>query len=321
MDIRSNLRMSLSEHGPVAQKTYTFASGSWQPSIEKLSSAPITAIRLITWNIDAQNQGGPIRMAGALRYLETLVATFPADLPVVVFFQEMVPNDLKLLRASPWIRARFALTDLDPINWKTSYYGTTALVDARVPLTRIFRVYYKDTQMDRDALFIDISIAAPPSSISTNPPRILRLCNTHLESLVSHPPLRPAQLAEAARHLHSPAVHAGVLAGDLNAIEPFDRTLPAAYALKDAYLEAGGREDAEEGFTWGYQSYAELRERFGCGRLDKMLFCGGVVLKGLQRVGVGVQVEEGKRAKMRSFGALEWVTDHYGLMAEVVVVG
>ena len=48
--------------------------------------------------------------------------------------------------------------------------------------------------------------------------------------------------------------------------------------------------------------------------MDKVLFCGECEVKGLERVGVGLRLEEGK-------GEGEWVTDHYRLMAEIVVVG
>ena len=40
----------------------------------------------------------------------------------------------------------------------------------------------------------------------------------------------------------------------------------------------------------------------------------------MQKIGVGVKVDESKRDKMRSFGALEYVTDHYGLMADLLVI-
>lgn len=310
------LKMSDSHPVPAEQKNYAFAAGSWQISTAKLSLPTVSTIRLITWNIDAQAQGGPLRMTSALRYLEALMNSFPPSLPLIICFQKMVPNDLKLLQAAPWIRARFALTDTDPMNWRTPYIGTVTLIDRRLHVSRVFRVYYKDTQMDRDALFVDIS-ANPASSTG---PRILRLCNTHLESLANQPPLRPVQLAEASQHLHAPSVHAGILAGDLNAIEPLDRTLPAANGLKDAYLETGGQEDCEQGYTWGSLSYAELREKYGCGRLDKVLCCGRAEVRSLQRIGVGIKVDEAKRAKMRSFGALEFVSDHYGLVADVVVL-
>lgn len=257
-------------------------------------------------------------MAGALRYLEGLINTFPRELPLIIFFQEVVRNDLMLLQAAPWVRARFVLTDTDAIHWKAPYYGTTTLIDRRLPLARVFRGFYKYTQMDRDGLYVDI--ATKPASASN--PRILRFGNTHLDSLDHTNPtthLRPAQFAEASQYLHSPSIHAGILAGDFNAVDPVDRTLHATHDLKDAYLEGGGKEDSHEGYTWGYQSYAEVREKFGCSRPDKVLFCGRVRVRGLQRIGIGVKVDEAKRAKMWSFGALEFVTDHYGLMADVVV--
>ncbi len=51
-----------------------------------------------------------------------------------------------------------------------------------------------------------------------------------------------------------------------------------------------------------------------------MLYCGGVEVRNLERIGVGVKVEEAKRAKTKSYGALDFVTDHYGLMADVMMV-
>lgn len=42
-------------------------------------------------------------------------------------------------------------------------------------------------------------------------------------------------------------MYAGVFAGDMNANKPLDRTLPQENGFKDAYLELGGKEDAEEG--------------------------------------------------------------------------
>lgn len=312
MDIHLGLHMSRSTTEPIEQETFIFKDDGWQEAIQQSSSSPITTIRLLSWNIDFQAQGGPIRMAGALHYLEELITTISAEIPVIIFLQEMVANDLKLIKSASWIRSRFAITDVDPSNWSSFTYGTTTLIDRRIPVARVFRAYYKETQMDRDAFCVDIPTLP-------NNERIIRFCNSHLESLPISPPIRPGQMAEVSQHLHDPSIHGGVLAGDLNSIQPFDYTLHSENNLKDAYLEGGGQEGNEEGFTWGYQSYAALRERFGCQRLDKILYCGKVEVKALQRIGIDVKVEEGKREKMRSFGALEYVTDHYGLMADVVV--
>lgn len=251
-------------------------------------------------------------MAGALQYLEELITIISTEIPVIILLQEMVANDLKLIKSASWIRSRFAITDVDPSNWGSPTYGTTTLIDRRIPVAHVFRAYYKETQMDRDAFCVDIS-ALP------NNERIIRFCITHLESLPMSPPIRPGQMAEVSQHLHDPSIHGGVLAGDLNSIQPSDYSLHSENNLKDTYLEGGGQEENEEGFTWGYQSLTSLRERFGCQRLDKILYCGKVEVKALQRIGIDVKVEEEKRAKMRSSGALEYVTDHYGLMADVVV--
>lgn len=313
MDVHLGLHMSRSATEPIEQKAFMFKDGGWQGTTKQPSCSPTSIIRLLSWNIDFQAQGGPIRMAGALQYLEELISTFPAEIPVMILFQEMVANDLKLIKSAPWIRSQFVITDTDVSNWSSPTYGTTTLIDRRIPVARVFRAYFKETQMDRDAFCVDIPTLP-------NHERILRFCNSHLESLPISPPIRPGQMAEVSQHLHDPSVHGGVLAGDLNAIQPFDYTLHSENNLKDAYLEGGGQEKKEEGFTWGYQSYASLRERFGCQRLDKILYCGKVEVKALQRFGINVKVEEGKRAKMRSFGALEFVTDHYGLMADVVVM-
>ncbi|KAI9879952.1 MAG: hypothetical protein M1830_006260 [Pleopsidium flavum] len=150
----------------------------------------------------------------------------------------MVINDLKLIQAAGWICDRFALTDVDNRNWESEYYGTTTLIDKRLPIDKVFRVHY-ETGRERDGLFV--------------------LCNTHLESLEAEARLRPSQVAAVARQLHSPEAYAGILAGNCNAIQPFHRTLQIENDLKDAYLELGGQEDGEGGYTWGHQVPRETR--------------------------------------------------------------
>lgn len=163
--------------------------------------------------------------------------------------------------------------------------------------------------MGRDALFIDLDFSDGNNNAGNSR---IRLGNTHLESLVADPPLRPAQVALASRSLHDDTAQGGVLVGDFNAIQRFDRTLHVETDLKDAYLEAGGIEGdekegdgpgyekegggpgCEKGWTWGMQSREGQRERFGCSRMDKMLFCGGVRLENLERIGEGVKVPKGE---------------------------
>lgn len=120
------------------------------------------------------------------------------------------------------------------------------LLPHALPLTSISRLHYPNTAMMRDALFADVALPGAPGAPGES--RILRLCTSHLESLRVSPPRRPAQLAAAAAHLRQ--AYVGVLGGDLNAIEEFDKGLPGECGLKDAFLEAGGVEGEEGGMTW-----------------------------------------------------------------------
>ena len=111
------------------------------------------------------------------------------------------------------------------------------LIPKSMAITDVCRVHYEVTDMGRDALFVDVDVNG----------KTIRLCSSHLESLPAVPPIRPQQLAEAAKYLHQ--AHAGILGGDLNAIQDFDKTLHSENDLRDAYLETGNSEDAEAGMT------------------------------------------------------------------------
>jgi len=99
-------------------------------------------------------------------------------------------------------------------------------------------------------------VASPLLLISQQPPtKFLRLYNTHLKSLYTNPPIRPRQIKSTAKYLHDLSLYSSLLAGDLNAIEPFDTVLPLTYSLSDAYLALRDK-GIEKGFTWAYQSLA-----------------------------------------------------------------
>ena len=213
----------------------------------------------------------------------------------------------KAIDGSAWAKPKFG-----PL------YGTTTLVDkSLVPKSRPFRVLVS-SRFSRDALFVDIKVHGAQEGL-------LRLCNVHLESLVAKPPVRPLQVARAAKHLKMSSVYASVLAGDLNAVEPFDRTLHSDNDLKDAYLELGSKEDHDEGYTWGQQAHPALRERFGCSRMDKVFYRGegGFKLQSLERFGDDVVVGASDKAESDGILALgfpkAWITDHLGLKAVFTV--
>lgn len=268
-------------------------------------------ICLYTWNVDFMLPHADARMTAALAHLASLVRPARPSAPAVIFLQEMLHSDLAILSDHPGIRAHFYMTDLTPEYWESGHYGTVTLVDKRLPVNEVFRVHYNDTRMERDALFVDI--LHPASS------KPVRFCNTHLESLIATPPLRPSQMSIAAKFMHDEKVAGSILAGDLNAIQPFDKTLHSDNKLKDAYLELGGSEDDETGHTWGQQAATNLRKQFGTSRMDKIFFCGQLEAKKLEHFGVDVIVEDNDHVAndLMKLGLQKpWVTDHLGVRAD-----
>ncbi|KAJ2988331.1 hypothetical protein NUW58_g4033 [Xylaria curta] len=286
---------------PYAQPYFTFdaAQSSWVPKppvsngAQNENSQSITNVALYTWNIDFMLPFPEGRMKSALDHLDGLTSSkhVPLSTACVIFLQECTPSDLTTIAAQPWVRERFHLTDLDSTNWATTHYGTTTLVDSRLPITAAFRVHYSKTQMDRDALFSDVSIGPDGQKMKL-----------------------------VAGYMHEEHVYAALTAGDFNAIQPFDRTLhvDGDNNLKDAFLETGGKEDSEEGYTWGQQAATKLRDQFGCSRMDKVYYCGAVKLIKFTRFGedVTLKSEEDGRKIMELGFEKPWVTDHLGVMAE-----
>ncbi|KAK6436513.1 hypothetical protein LTR95_007297 [Oleoguttula sp. CCFEE 5521] len=271
------------------------------------TSAEITHLELFSWNIDFMLPFSDSRMTAALAHLSNLLTNLPGTTAPVIFLQECTPSDLRLLASTPWIQQHFAVTDLDNSMWANAHYGTTTLVSRKCPVQQVFRVHFSATNQERDGLFTDLLL---------NDHRLFRLCNTHLESLALKPPLRPKQLEIIATHLHSPSIPFALVAGDFNAIEPFDRGLHTTTNLTDAYLSLGGQEDTPEGYTWGQQAATHLREQFGCSRMDKIFFRGkGASCVEFERFGKDVEVQDdGEKGSIVGLGfERAWVTDHLGV--------
>ena len=310
---------------PRQQPYYQFDGQNWkdvssEPAGSSSTEEPLAKLRVLTWNIDSLIPFGIPRMTAGLKHLEEMVssppAPFDADTPAVIFLQEMREYDLDLIQQAPWVQKGFTITDLTGEYWPMTGSGTAMLVDRRLPVSNAYRIPWV-SRFRRDGLFVDISAPAGAGSDT----RLLRLCNSHLESLPSVKPIRAEQAATAAKHLHAPGVYASVFAGDMNAIQPSDKHIAEDNNLKDAYLELGGVEGADEGFTWGYQSTEWMRLKFGCSRMDKVFYGGAITARQLVRIGVDVKVEgEDIIEKMKEDGLGGWVTDHYGLMAEMEIL-
>ena len=291
---------------------YDEDSKSWQEISSQESMGPVTTFELLSWNIDFMLPFPTERMQVALDHLHSLVSA--SDTPSIIFLNECLVSDLKVIQSQPWIQRDYYITDLDDQYWESGYYGTCTLIPKSMSIKNVFRVHYEATRMERDVLCVDIDSDG----------KVLRICNSHLESLVADPPLRPTQVETAARYMHASDVHAAVVGGDFNAIQPFDRLLHSDNELKDAYLEMGGKEDAEEGYTWGQMAAVNQRKMFGCSRMDKLFFCGGVKVEGFERFGLGVEVnnEEIEKTLVEAEGMDGgWITDHAGVRGVFRVAG
>ncbi|KAL4935642.1 hypothetical protein BDV06DRAFT_206602 [Aspergillus oleicola] len=288
------------------------------PGSHTTDNPAATALALYTWNIDFILPFATARMRPALAHLDDLTQQLTPNIAPVIFLQECTTSDLETIALTAWVQAHFYLTDIDTANWATTQYGTVALISKRLPITSVFRVHYSQTRMDRDALFIDVSVPIGPGPGNKR----LRLCNTHLESLALDPPFRLKQMQLVSQYMHEDGIDVALVAGDFNAIQPFDRTLHSENNLKDAYLELGGQEDSEEGYTWGQQAATAQREQFGCSRMDKVFFVGSVEVRKFERFGDGVLLEgESERKAIVELGFDEpWVTDHLGILVVVDLV-
>ncbi|KAI0105669.1 endonuclease/exonuclease/phosphatase family protein [Nemania sp. FL0031] len=306
---------------------HTTPGKSSTPERSLRSSSSISSLAFYSWNIDFMLPLAESRMEAALAHLETLLSDPPLTTAIVINLQECIPSDLATLSRQPWIRERFYMTDFDTSNWASGLYGVTTLVDRRLSVVSCFRVHYAQTQQERNALFVDVAIPIPipiPASTARVEPHyhILRLGNSHLESLAADPPLRPAQVRVMSKYMRAAdeEVSSAITMGDFNAIQPFDRTLHADNGLRDAYLELGGREESPGGHTWGPQALRELRERFGGSRMDKAYFCGSdLKILSFERFGADVEIAADRKKQRDQLLALgfekAWVTDHLGIRA------
>ncbi|CAJ2503626.1 Uu.00g110200.m01.CDS01 [Anthostomella pinea] len=306
---------------PHPQPHYSFDKTTQTWAVPKAGSphpndgVDITLLALYSWNIDFMLPNAKPRMEAALAHLESMISKVSPSTAVVIFLQECIAEDLVTIGEKAWVRDRLYVTDVDNSFWASGHYGTTTLVDRRLHITSCFRAHYEKTRFERDAFCMDISLGKSKD-------KTVRLCNTHLESLAMEPPFRPPQMQLVSKFMHAKGIHGALAAGDFNAIQPFDQTLHSDNDLKDAYLELGGAEGNDEGYTWGQQAATTLRERFGCSRMDKVYFCGGLKLESFQRFGADIQLaEQEQRQKLEGLGFEKpWITDHLGVMAEVSIV-
>ncbi|KAJ7072681.1 Endonuclease/exonuclease/phosphatase [Mycena amicta] len=241
----------------------------------------------------------------ALDYIETLEPS-----PAILLFQETHTAALPVVLEHPFVRKSFLLSNVSPP--PGSQYSTLILVSralaARCKSVTATRVPYDAlTKMQRDCLYVELDIQS----------RRFRIATTHLESLHGFGTIaRPKQLALAANLLKAEGIDGGLVAGDMNCIGQNEKDLPERTGLVDAWTSIKAKPTSEDeekdAHTWGYQppsQYAPLR-------MDKILTVGKLEAVNIQRVGVGLEAQV---APDDDDDDKVWVSDHYGLLAEIVL--
>ena len=308
------------------QHLYTFdnSTHTWNVLTDgtdpDISTSDLSSLVVLSWNIDFMAPEPRARMASALNHLEHLISEIPSSSAVVILLQEMMEDarqhsldsatDLSQIAQAPWVQSSFNVTDLDGSRWNARY-GQVTLIDRRLKIKEVSRLPFV-SEFQRDALLVDIHLK-PLLHDGDEIDRVMRICNVHLDSMAGS--MRPIQWKGIAQHLQDPSANlvASILAGDCNSNRPRDWTEPQNNGFKDSYLELGGTEDDETGSTWGFQSRGW--ERWGRKRMDKQVYWGETRVRTLQRIGVGVEVEDiVARGALESQEELTYVTDHYGLM-------
>ncbi|KAF7312258.1 hypothetical protein MIND_00238800 [Mycena indigotica] len=269
-----------------------------------------TNFQLVTWNVNFDAPMPDKRMTKALRYLEEDVfkcENGEAPDPCVIMLQEVHVRAVAAILSDSWVREHFLLTPADTSKWPTdALYGNITLVEKSIQVEKAHILQFGSSSMHRTGLIVDVRLEAPkPHEYDV----ILRLINTHLESLRVGDDVRPGQLKLLSKFLKGPGVRGGVVAGDMNPIGPSDAGLPAAYGLKDAWRK--GDKDPK-GFTWGEQPPAQ----FPAARFDKILYLPrkGYRVEPPERLGVGLKLFDDRLPN----GI--WTSDHYGLLSTVEVL-
>ena len=261
-----------------------------------------TSLSLVTWNVDFAAPHPKSRLQSALDYLQ--FHAFPEfnggqPPPCLILLQEIKADVFDTLLAHPWIRAWFMIVPGSAEDGWPRYagYGTVTLVARSAMLTGSVCAHFGESRMWRNALVTDVLLGG------TEPhARVLRVVNTHLESLPEGTPRRVVQMRVIAGLLKDASVSDGIVCGDMNAIAPSDETIAEANGLLDAWEYRQDRD--EDGVTWGYQP----RCRFPPGRLDRIFHTPsrGVKITDVRRLAVGLEMP-----------GVGWVSDHYGLACEV----
>lgn len=173
------------------------STGAWIESEGEQRAAPpaprVDTLTLVTWNV----WFAPYAFEPRFR---ALLEVIRARRPDVICLQEIIPESLAMLRAEPWIRDEYRISDAQGDTFDS--YGVVLL--SRLPV-RAMLLHELPSNMGRKLLAAEIDTGAGSVIAGT----------VHLESLKPNRDLRAEQLAEIFPILEAAGADA-LLAGDFN---------------------------------------------------------------------------------------------------------
>ncbi|PFH52989.1 hypothetical protein AMATHDRAFT_73805 [Amanita thiersii Skay4041] len=293
---------------------YRAARQGWKHiHLDKVESKKCPSqVRIITWNVSFDMSGPVERLNAALRHLETDILGCKkgeAPDPCLILLQEVNIKMFSYLLEDAWVRSNFTITPRQPDRWpKNAFYGNVTLVSRSICIVDCGIVHFGGSVYQRSGVIVDIRLKSPPSKEgggNKDSTGIIRIINTHLESMPSGLAARRVQLDILSKLLFAnEELQGGLIAGDMNSIGPNEHDYPAELGLRDAWKRG---DNTKEAHTWGYQS----PENYPAARLDKVLYLPGrgYKVEEPKRVGVGIAVKDpvsGEETKL-------YASDHYGL--------
>jgi endonuclease/exonuclease/phosphatase family metal-dependent hydrolase len=262
-------------------KPHAFIGGAWMPPPRPPQASPVD-LRLLTWNVWFGSHMFEERCAA-------LLVELARRRPDVIALQEVTPELLALLTASPWVRAGYQLSDVE------LWQGYDVVLLSRLPIRQL-SVLELPTQMGRRLLVAELACGLVVGTV-------------HLESMQQSTQARARQLRLIQPYLASLGADV-VLAGDMN-FQPSDALETAAIDPSFVDVWPAVRPD-DPGYTADSEANPmryQLKPKLSQKRIDRV-FLRGTTWRpsGIELVGTTPIDVDGT-----------FVSDHFGLEVALTV--
>lgn len=120
-----------------------------------MSSPFAIDLRLLSWTLNSKIPSEHARMTTALEYIRKVcLDQIFSEILRVIQFQGMTSLYLDIIREALCIRTCFRLTDIDSTPWASA--SGIILVDRRLAISSVSRLYNKMTNQCPNALLVDV---------------------------------------------------------------------------------------------------------------------------------------------------------------------